>query len=57
MKKSPKATKHAGKHWAALSPARKWQYVNWITQAKRPQTRARRIATAVERISEGKTMK
>jgi uncharacterized protein YdeI (YjbR/CyaY-like superfamily) len=47
----------AANHYAAFTPARKWQYVNWITQAKRPQTRAKRIQTAVERISEGKTMK
>ena len=47
----------AASHYAAFTPARKWQYVNWITQAKRPQTRAKRIQTAVERISEGKTMK
>jgi uncharacterized protein YdeI (YjbR/CyaY-like superfamily) len=53
MKKSAKAAKH----WGAFTPARKWQYVNWINKAKRSETRAKRIATAVERISEGKTMK
>ena len=53
MKKSAKAARH----YAAFTPARKWQYVNWINQAKRPETRAKRIQTAVERISEGKTMK
>src|SRR5436305_7094996 len=47
----------AAKHYAAFTPARKWQYVNWITQAKRPETRAKRVQIAVERISEGKTMK
>lgn len=54
------ALKRAGKaaaNYAAFTPARKWQYVNWVTQAKRPETRANRIATAVERIREGKTMK
>jgi uncharacterized protein YdeI (YjbR/CyaY-like superfamily) len=53
MKQSDKAAKH----YAAFTPARKWQYVNWINKAKRPETRAKRIQTAVERISEGKTMK
>jgi len=48
---------NAATHYAAFTPARKWQYVNWITNAKRPDTRARRIKTAVERISQGKTMK
>ncbi|HSU67341.1 MAG TPA: YdeI/OmpD-associated family protein, partial [Tepidisphaeraceae bacterium] len=53
MKKSGKASKH----YAAFTPARKWQYVNWINNAKRAETRAKRIQTAVERIGEGKTMK
>jgi uncharacterized protein YdeI (YjbR/CyaY-like superfamily) len=53
MKGSEKATAH----YAAFTPARKWQYVNWINKAKRPETRAKRIETAVERISVGKTMK
>ena len=42
-----KKNKDAAKHYSAFSPACKWQYVNWITQAKRPETRAKRIATAV----------
>ena len=53
IKKNPKAAKH----YAAFTPARKWQYVNWITKAKRPETRAKRIETAVKMISEGKSMK
>jgi len=53
MQQSSKATNHYG----AFTPARRWQYVNWITAAKRPETRANRIKAAVERISEGKTMK
>ncbi|HEX3358805.1 MAG TPA: YdeI/OmpD-associated family protein [Tepidisphaeraceae bacterium] len=53
MKKSSKAAKQ----YAVFTPARKWQYVNWIAKAKRPETRAKRIQTAVGRIGEGKTMK
>ena len=52
-----KASSGAAEHYAAFTPARKWQYVNWIEKAKRPETRAKRIEMAVERISEGKTMK
>jgi uncharacterized protein YdeI (YjbR/CyaY-like superfamily) len=48
---------NAAQHWAAFTPARKWQYVNWINKAKRPDTRARRIQTSVEWITEGKAMK
>ena len=47
----------AKKRYAALTPARQWRYVNWIAAAKRPETRAKRIAAAVGRIGEGKTMK
>jgi uncharacterized protein YdeI (YjbR/CyaY-like superfamily) len=47
----------AAAHYAAFTPARKWQYVNWVTKAQRAETRARRITTAVDRIHEGKTMK
>ncbi len=47
----------ASTNWDAFSPARKWQYVNWINQAKRTDTRARRIATAVEQIARGRPMK
>lgn len=53
MKKSAKATKH----YASFTPARKWQYVNWINKARRPETRAKRIEAAVAMIGEGKTMK
>jgi uncharacterized protein YdeI (YjbR/CyaY-like superfamily) len=52
-----KRSGEAAKHYAAFTPARKWQYVNWINQAKRPETRAKRIAAAVERIGAGKKMK
>jgi hypothetical protein len=48
---------NAAKHWAALTPARQWQYVNWVTKAKRPETRARRIAMAIERIGKDIPMK
>ena len=47
----------AAKQYAAFTPARQWQYVNCIAAAKRPETRAKRIQTAVGRIGEGKTMK
>jgi len=39
---------------AALSPSCQREYVEWIASAKRPETRDRRIAQAVEWIAEGK---
>ena len=40
--------------YAALPPGHRREYVEWITEAKRPETRARRLATAVEWMAEGK---
>ncbi len=38
-----------------LSPSRKREYVEWIVEAKRDETRAKRLATAVAWLAEGKT--
>lgn len=38
----------------AFSPSNKRDYVEWVTEAKGKDTRARRIATAVEWMAEGK---
>lgn len=35
-------------------PGQKREYVDWVTEAKRPDTRARRITQAVEWMAEGK---
>lgn len=40
--------------YAAFSPSCQREYAEWITEAKRPETRQRRIAQAVEWIGEGK---
>ena len=40
--------------FAAFSPSCKREYVEWVADAKRPETRDKRIATAVEWIAEGK---
>ena len=46
--------KKASAAFAALSPSCKREYVEWIADAKRPETRDRRISTTVEWIAEGK---
>ena len=43
--------------YAAFSPSCKREYVEWIIDAKRPETRDRRIAQAVEWIGEGQAAK
>lgn len=40
--------------YADFSPSCQREYVEWIAEAKRPETRERRIAQAVEWIAEGK---
>ena len=44
----------AQKIFAEFTEAQRRDYVEWVTSAKREATRASRIATAVEWISEGK---
>ncbi|HJR73632.1 MAG TPA: YdeI/OmpD-associated family protein [Luteimonas sp.] len=38
----------------AFAPSHKREYIEWLTEAKREDTRARRLAQAVEWIAEGK---
>jgi uncharacterized protein YdeI (YjbR/CyaY-like superfamily) len=46
--------KKAAAIFAAFSPSCKREYVEWIADAKRPETRGKRIATAIDWITEGK---
>jgi len=41
-------------HFERFSPGKRKEYVQWITEAKSEATRAKRLATAVEWIAEGK---
>jgi uncharacterized protein YdeI (YjbR/CyaY-like superfamily) len=49
-----KANKKASTVFAAFSPSCKREYIEWIADAKRTETRDKRIATAIEWIAEGK---
>lgn len=40
--------------YAALPPSHKREYVDWLVEAKRDETRRRRLAQALEWIAEGK---
>lgn len=50
LKKSAKA----GAEWAAFSPSCKREYIDWITEAKRPATRAERLKTTLQWVAQGK---
>ncbi len=41
--------------WDALTPGYRHEYVEWVTEAKREETRDRRVAQSVAWLAEGKT--
>jgi uncharacterized protein YdeI (YjbR/CyaY-like superfamily) len=41
-------------HFLLFSPSQRREYIDWIADAKRDETRDRRVATAIEWISDGK---
>jgi uncharacterized protein YdeI (YjbR/CyaY-like superfamily) len=49
-----KKDKKAAAVFASFSPSCKREYVEWIADAKRDETRKKRIATAIDWIAEGK---
>jgi uncharacterized protein YdeI (YjbR/CyaY-like superfamily) len=49
-----KKNKRAAAAFAAFSPSCRREYVEWIADAKRPETRDKRIETALDWIAEGK---
>jgi hypothetical protein len=49
-----RADERATTAFAALSFTHRREYVDWVEEAKRPDTRARRIAATVERVREGR---
>ena len=50
-----KKNEKAGAGFDALSPSHKHEYLEWITEAKTDETRARRLAQAIEWMAEGKS--
>jgi len=52
--RSLKTSKKASTVFANFSPSCQREYIEWIAEAKRPETRDKRIAQAVEWIAEGK---
>lgn len=47
--------KKARSSFENFSPSRRNDYIEWVTEAKRAETRAERIATAVQWIAQGKS--
>lgn len=49
-----KKNKKAAAAFESFTPGNKREYVTWVTEAKTEETRAKRLATSVEWLSEGK---
>jgi Bacteriocin-protection, YdeI or OmpD-Associated/Domain of unknown function (DUF1905) len=47
----------AKKAFGAMSFTHRREYVEWVGEAKRPETRERRIASTVDRVREGRTQR
>lgn len=47
--------RRAAEHFAAFPPSHRREYIEWITEAKAEATRARRLATAMEWLADGKS--
>ncbi|HMP43957.1 MAG TPA: YdeI/OmpD-associated family protein, partial [Sphingopyxis sp.] len=44
----------AQRHWDAFSPGKRRDYIEWVLEAKRAETRIKRIETTVAQVAEGK---
>jgi uncharacterized protein YdeI (YjbR/CyaY-like superfamily) len=49
-----KKNKRAAANFANFSPSHRKEYIAWITEAKRNETRQKRLATTIEWLAEGK---
>ena len=49
-----KRNKKAQTSFKNLSPSHKKEYIEWISEAKREETRQQRLATAIEWMAQGK---
>jgi uncharacterized protein YdeI (YjbR/CyaY-like superfamily) len=46
--------REAQTHWDAFSPGKRRDYIEWVIEAKREETRVKRIETIVAQVAEGK---
>lgn len=55
FKKALKTHRAAADHFESMSNSHRREYVEWIEEAKKPETRARRLAQALAQLAEGKS--
>jgi hypothetical protein len=51
-----KRNRKARSTWNAVSPSHRNEYIEWITGAKREQTRAKRLETTLQQLDDGKPL-
>ena len=54
LRKALAAVPKARALWSDITPVARRDWIHWITSAKRPQTRARRVENACEMLAAGK---
>ncbi|HEX3551277.1 MAG TPA: YdeI/OmpD-associated family protein [Candidatus Elarobacter sp.] len=54
LRKALAAAPKARAVWSDITPVARLDWIHWITSAKRPETRARRIANACSMLASGK---
>jgi hypothetical protein len=54
LRKALAAAPKAKALWADITPAARRDWIDWITSAKRPETRTRRVAGACDMLAKGK---
>jgi uncharacterized protein YdeI (YjbR/CyaY-like superfamily) len=55
LQKALKKNKAAATTFSNFSPSHKYEYLEWITEAKTEETKNKRIATTIEWLTEGKS--
>jgi len=56
LSKALKAVPAAARHFDGLAPGYRREYIEWVTSAKRPATREKRIAATVAKCAAGETL-
>jgi uncharacterized protein YdeI (YjbR/CyaY-like superfamily) len=52
LRKAVDANRDAREAWERFPPSHRKRYVEWLAEAKKPETRRRRLAQAVEMIAQ-----
>ncbi len=40
--------------WRVITPMARWEWVRWVNETKNPDTRKKRVAVSISKLSDGK---